>query len=249
MASGEITGRIAGLALSPFTGLISAARHSRMFHPTGLLCAATAEPATTQGLTGEVAARLAGLTLVRWSSAWWKTGEWADVLGCALRFTRAPLEADPKPSDQDLLLATIQRPWTMPFAPLTTREHDFFANAYYGVSPFDVPPLGRIEWRLTPEAGPLLTHGSREERLAYRIESNSARLLLEWAPYPGPLTRPIDARFEPLLGIRLTGFAELDQRRLRFDPFRAGRGVEPVGFVHNLRRAAYWTSQRARPGR
>lgn len=249
MTHGEITGRIAGLALSPFTGLISAARHSRMFHPSGILCAAVAEPVATASAAREVAARLAGPVLMRWSSAWWKTGEWADVLGCALRFSVAPLAAEPKPTDQDLLLATIQRPWTMPFAPFTTNEHDFFANTYYGVSPFEVPPLGQIEWRLVPEGAPSLNRGSRDERIAYRIDNGSAHLFLEWAPYPGPLTRPIPARFERLLRIQLTGFLELDQRRLRFDPFRSARGVDPVGFVHNLRRAAYWTSQRARPGK
>ena len=249
MARGEITGRITGLALSPFTGLISAARHSRMFHPSGVSCEAVAEPVAAAGAARDVAARLAGPVLVRWSSAWWKTGEWLDVLGCALRFSQAPLGAEPKHGDQDLLFATIQRPWTMPLAPFTTHEHDFFANDYYGVSPFDVPPLGRIEWRLTPEGAPSLGRGSREERIAYRIESDSARLFLEWAPYPGPLKRPVDDSFLPLLRLRLTGFSEVDQRRLRFDPFRSGRGIEPVGFVHNLRRAAYWTSQRARPSR
>jgi hypothetical protein len=247
MARGEITGRIAGLALSPFTGLISAARHSRMFHPSGILCAAEAEPIATVGAAGEVAARLAGPVLVRWSSAWWKTGEWIDVLGCALRFSEAPLGVEPKPSDQDLLLATIQRPWTMPFAPLTTRDHDFFANTYYGVSPFDVAPLGRIEWRLRPEGAPSLGRGTREERVAYRIDNGSASLFLDWSAYAGPLKRPIAARFEPLLRVRLRSLIELDQRDLRFDPFRSGRGIEPVGFVHNLRRAAYWTSQRSRP--
>lgn len=30
-------------------------------------------------------------------------------------------------------------------------------------------------------------------------------------------------------------------------PFRAGRGVEPRGFVHGLRRGVYTLSQRARP--
>lgn len=247
MARGELTGRIAGLALSPFTGLISAARQSRMFHPSGLLCAAEAEPIATEGAAGEVAARLAGPVLVRWSSAWWKTGEWIDVLGCALRFSEGPLGVEPQPGDQDLLLATIQRPWTMPFAPLTTRDDDFFANNYFGVSPFDVSPLGRIEWRLRPEGAPLLNRGSREERLAYRIDGGTSSLFLEWCSYAGPLKRPLAGDFEPLVRVRISGFIELDQQRLRFDPFRDGRGIKPVGFVHNLRRAAYLTSQRARP--
>jgi hypothetical protein len=217
-----------------------------MFHPSGLVCSAEAEPLSGDSRARDVAARLAGPVLLRWSSAWWKTGEWMDVLGCALRFTHAPLQSEPKPGDQDLLLATIQRPWTMPFAPWTTRDHDFLDNAYFGVSPFDVAPLGRIEWRLTAPS-PSPGNGSRQQRLEAAIRAASAVLFLEWSPYPGALKKPVSARFEPLLRIQLTELLELDQRPLRFDPFRSGRGVQPVGFVHAMRRAAYWTSQRARP--
>jgi hypothetical protein len=39
---------------------------------------------------------------------------------------------------------------------------------------------------------------------------------------------------------------ELDDRALRFDPFRSGAGIVPVGFVHAIRRAAYAASQHAR---
>jgi hypothetical protein len=246
MARGDVSGWFAGVALSPITGLLSAARRSRMFHPSGVVCSAEAEPLSGSGLAREVGARLAGPVLMRWSSAWWKTGEWLDVLGCALRFTRAPLGVEPKPDDQDLLLATIQRPWTLPFAPLTTRDHDFLANTYFGVSPFEVPPLGRIEWRLSPK-GSDARDGTREERLASAIASGDGTLCLEWAPYSGPLKRPNAQHFEPLMKIQLMGFVELDQRALRFDPFQGGRDLAPVGFVHALRRATYWTSQALRP--
>jgi hypothetical protein len=245
----RLSGNLAGLALAPFTGLLSAVRRSRMFHPSGVVCSGEAEPALENGPARDVALRLAGPLLIRWSSAWWKTGEWIDVLGCALRFSESPLGSEPKARDQDLLLATIQRPWTMPFAPWTTRDHDFLANAYFGVSPFAVPPLGRIEWRLSALPGATLDSGSRGERLARAIAAGSAQLRLEWAPYPGALRRPVASRFEPLLDIRLTGFVELDQRALRFDPFRNGRGLEPVGFVHALRRATYGASQALRPAR
>jgi hypothetical protein len=247
MARQDLAGWAFGLALSPMTGLLSAVRRSRMFHPTGFVCSATAEPLPGSGAeVRSVAARLAGPALMRWSSAWWKQGEWIDVLGCAIRFTQGELGTEPAPDDQDLLLATIQRPWSLPFAPFSTRDHDFLDNAYFGVSPFEVPPLGRIEWRLVAERKPQPAAGTREERLERAIDAGAA-LLLEWAPYPGPLKRPIAARFEPLLRIQLTGVLELDQRRLRFDPFRSGRGVKPVGLVHHMRRAAYWTSQALRP--
>lgn len=246
MTRSDIAGWAVGLALSPLTGLLSAARRSRMFHPTGLVCSASVEPAPNLGAgAASVAERLAGPALLRWSSAWWKRGEHIDVLGCAIRFTRGPLGVEPRSGDQDLLLATIQRPWSLPAAPWTTRFHDFLGNAYFGVSPFEVPPLGRIEWRLRaePAEGP---GGDRRQRLEHAITTR-AGLWLEWAPYPGSLTRPESSRFVPLLRLQLTGWLELDQRQLRFDPFRCGRGLTPVGFVHHIRRAAYWTSQALRP--
>jgi hypothetical protein len=242
----ELSGRALGLALAPFTGLLSAARRARMFHPNGVLCSARAEPLVSSGPARDVAERLAGPVLIRWSSAWWKHVEWVDAFGCALRFTGEPFGTEPQPGDQDLLLATIQRPWTLPFAPLTTNHRDFLANVYYGVSPFEVPPLGRIEWRLCARQ-PAPGIGPRRERLARAIAQDRAVVVLEWSPYPGPFERPVAARFAPLLEIRLTGEVELDQRALRFDPFRAGRDVQPVGFVHALRRSTYRASQALRP--
>ena len=247
MARGDITGWFAGAALAPLTGLTSALRQSRMFHPCGVTCIAEARSVASEPAAREVGERLAGPVLLRWSSAWWKHGEHPDVLGCALRFTRGPIAVEPQPDDQDLLLATIQRPWTMVFAPLTTRHHDFLSNSYFGVSPFDVSPLGRVEWRLSTP-GAAYGGSDRSARLARAIEAGAAKVRLEWAPYPGALVRPQVTKFEPLLELTIARLVELDQRRLRFDPYRAGRGIIPVGFVHAMRRAAYWTSQALRPG-
>jgi hypothetical protein len=41
----------------------------------------------------------------------------------------------------------------------------------------------------------------------------------------------------------------LDREALRFDPFRSGRGVRPVGFVHSMREGTYLASQAARADR
>lgn len=245
MIRGNISGWVAGLALAPAAGLLSAVRQSRMFHPAGVLCAGDVEPLAKAGGARELARRLAGPALLRWSSAWWKRGEWPDVLGCGLRFTRAPLGVEAGPDDQDLLLATIGRPWTLPWAPLVTRQHDFLGNLYYGVSPFEVAGLGRIEWRLRPER-PAPAAATRAERLARAIDDGEALVVLEQAPYIGPLRRPKQP-FEPLLAIRLTSVLALDQERLRFDPYRSGRGIEPVGLVHAMRRPAYFASQALRP--
>jgi hypothetical protein len=185
--------------------------------------------------------------LLRWSSALWKGGERMDVLGCGLRFARAPLSAEAHAGDQDLLMATIQRPWSMPFAPFATHTHDFLDNVYYGVSPFEVDGLGgKMEWRLVSEYRGLVGD-NRQARLAQAMVDGHARLRLEVAPYKGPWLRPQSHDFKSVVRLKLTGWLEVDQEALRFDPFRSGRGLRPVGFVHALRRATYAASQRHRP--
>jgi hypothetical protein len=51
----------------------------------------------------------------------------------------------------------------------------------------------------------------------------------------------------PVARVVLLERAILDQERLRFSPFRDGKGISPVGFVSGLRRATYLLSQLARP--
>lgn len=246
MSLTNIAGWIAGAALSPLTASLSAVRQSRMFHPAGVVCRAEARVDADVGPARLLAERLSGPALLRWSSAWWKRGEWADVLGCAIRFGAGSLGTESAAGDQDLLLATIQRPWTMAFAPWSTRQHDFLENVYFGVSPFEVDALGRIDVRLRADAAS--AQGSRAERLLAAVRDRRT-LRLEWAPYVGPIRRPPPRAFSPLVRLDLEGLEEIDQRALRFDPFRCGRGLRPVGFVHNMRRASYAASQAARPSR
>ena len=162
------------------------------------------------------------------------------MLGVALRFRAETVaDADPDEGDQDLLLATIRHPWTMPLAPLTTHVHDFLANDYYGVSPFSIQGLGTGWLRaVSIQIGPAAD--TRRERLARAVESGSAHWRLEVRPQAEELWRP-------LVELRLTSPVTLDQRRLRFSAFRDGRGLRPVGFVHSLRAATYASSQAARP--
>jgi hypothetical protein len=244
MSELPVGGWLAGLVLSPITGAVSALRRSRMFHPRGIVCRALVQPLPGTAALEALANSLAGPALVRWSSAWWKLGELTDVLGCAIRFSSDPLDTEPRATDQDLLLATIQRPWSMPFAPWTTHQHDFLANDYYGVSPFEVAGR-RVEWRLRPEHGSPFA-ATRAERLRLAMRSGSAELRLELAPYAGALHEPKHASFESVARLRLEGLIDIDQEALEFDPFRAGRGLTPVGFVHAMRKATYRLSQRAR---
>ncbi|HWA74063.1 MAG TPA: hypothetical protein VG937_17090 [Polyangiaceae bacterium] len=217
-----------------------------MFHPAGILCRARVEIVTEEPHLRAVAERLQGSALVRLSSALWKAHEWPDVLGCALRFSENIERVVPLASDQDLLLATIRRPWTLPFAPLSTRYQDFFENCYYAVSPFEVPPLGRVEWRLVPEPGSS-SELHREDRLLHRLAAGTANFLLECARYRSPWKAFDERPFRPVVRVRALEVSELDQEALRFDPFQAGRDLTPVGFVHSLRRATYASSQQARP--
>ncbi len=237
----EWLGRVGGLALAPVTGAIAAVRRSRMFHPVGLTFTAEVACAGSDLRHRAVADRFVGHALVRLSSAWWKGHEWIDALGVAVRFRKSDeVTVEPAPDDQDLLFATIRTPWTTPVAPLKTHVHDFLANDYYAVSPFFVPELGRAKWRLV-SSRPGMHAASRADRLRLAVETGNAVFELQergllW-------TR----RWAPVAQLRLVREVELDQGALRFSPFRAGRGVEPRGFVHALRRATYLTSQAARP--
>lgn len=240
----EYAGLAVGWTWAPTIAAIAAARRSRMFHPDGIVVSAHVEPcagaASPSGAAlRDVADRLTGPAIVRFSSALWKREvEWPDALGCAIRFGgRDDQSADA--DAQDILFATILSPLTMPFAPFTTAVHDYLANDYFAVAPFDVPGVGRAKWRLVPErTGPSL-EGSRAEKLHSAVASHAA-LRLE-------LRRTWRLGWHPVVRIVLEAEVDLDQERLRFSPFQTGRGIEPRGFVHALRRGAYAASQAARP--
>lgn len=240
----NLPGLIAGCALAPFTALGSYARRARVFHPCGTCLLGTARAVAGEGPLHEVGARLDGAVLVRFSGAWWKQHEWPDVLGCALRFGSAgALAGAPRSGDQDLLLATIRTPLTTLLAPLSTGVHDYLANAYFGVSPFRVTPLGRIKLRLVAATRSVqgATHDrTREQRLMRMLERGPLRLTLEARAHR------LGARYRAIAEIELVELADIDQQRLHFDPFATGRGFVPVGFVHGLRVAAYAASRRAR---
>ncbi|MBX3261737.1 MAG: hypothetical protein KF782_18785, partial [Labilithrix sp.] len=269
----ERAGELLGAAAAPAFALTSALRRARTFHPRG--DCADADVAVADGVPREhraLAERLAGNAFVRFSDALTKKkARWPDVLGCALRFG-GEVDDPAADGDQDLLLATIKRPWTMPLAPLTTKVHDYLANDYFAVSPFSVatprPGGGARPWlvyfrlrpgskepggviTVEPSTGPISalrasTPRSRRSRAEQRrrrferaIANGSAVFTLGIASGPwGP--------FAPLVRVQLVSVRLTDPPGLRFDPFRAGRGIAPRGFVHALRRGAYGASQRAR---
>ena len=236
MDRAERAGIWAGWLLAPLTGTLSLLRRARMFHPEGAVYRARVE--AVEGPWSMLGRRLEGPALARLSTAWWRSGkEWLDALGIALRLGRDP-GAEAQRGDQDLLFATIRSPWTTPFAPLTTEQHDFLANDYYAVSPFDVAGVGRAKLRLVSARPRRLRAQNRGARLAEAVDRGEAWLRLELQ---------IAKRWEPVARIVLVEPAQVDQERLRFSPFRDGKGISPRGFVHGLRRATYLLSQVARP--
>lgn len=236
-------GRAAGWAMAPVFGLVSFARHARTFHPRGPVYHAnvtTHVQAPPQIAT--VAGRLAGPALVRFSGALWKHAEnIQDVLGFAMRFRRDDREtAKPAADDQDLLFATIRRPYTMPFSPLSTNVEDYLGNDYYAVSPFEVGIGKKVYFRIHPAHPSTRRYGTRSEKIARDVAMGEAILDLEYSGEPlGP--------WLPAATIRLQRVAHVDGEALRFRPFRAGRAVRPTGFIHALRVGVYALSQLARP--
>ena len=223
----ERAGRAAGWLLAPIAGTLSLLRRARMFHPEGAMLEAAVEP--LPGPFPQLGQRLAGPALARLSTAWWRGGkEWIDALGIALRI-----------GPQDLLFATIRHPWTTIFAPVTTEQHDFLANDYFAVSPFDISGVGRGKLRLVGSR-PRHLAGTRAERLDQALQRAEAWLRLE-------LELEGRGRWSPVALIRLVRRVPVDDQAIRFSPFRDGKGLTPRGFVHELRRATYLLSQLARP--
>lgn len=234
------SGAIAGSVLAPLAAFGSAVRRARVLHPSGTVLWGRVTPFKRYDEWSELAERLEGSVLVRFSGAWWKKRQWPDVLGCALRFTHASEPSiEPMAGDQDLLLATVRVPATTLFAPLTTHVDDYLSNAYFGVSPFEYPALGRIKLRLVAErAAPHAD--SRSVGLEMALQQEPVRLRLE-ARNAAP-----KSAYHTVAEIELVRQVRLDQEKLSFDPYRTGRELSPAGFVHAMRIPVYAASRQAR---
>lgn len=235
---GDVIGRL----WSGPVAAISAARKARMFHPRGIALAARVE-GTGSGPLAELGRRLAGPALARFSGALFKADvQRFEVLGLALRFSDAPVvEATPRERDQDVLLATIVSPFSMPLSPFTTRSDDYLANHYWAVSPFEVGGPARVKLRVSPASpAPPRTAGTRDDKLVEALGAGRGVLVLE-------ARRTLRIGWEAVARVHLEAVSTIDQEALRFDPFRSGRAIVPAGLVHHIRRDVYPASQDARP--
>jgi hypothetical protein len=237
---GEVLGRLAG----PVFAATSTARRARTFHPRGdCLDAIVERAANLPSEWTSLAARLEGAAFVRFADALTKKkARWPDVLGCAIRFGDvAPVDD----GDQDLLFATIKRPWTMPFSPFTTKVSDWLANDYFAVCPFEVDGT-RVYFRLRPRMRGAEDVGRGEHGAARRRASLGQAISVGAASIQLEVGRGPRGPFVPIVDIHLTALWSVDPPDLHFDPFRDGRRIVPRGFVHALRRGVYAASQRAR---
>lgn len=251
MSLTEDFGRAVGVLSSPLVRAGSALRQARVFHPDGLTCRAEVTPLAVPRPLAPVVARLTGSALVRLSSAFWRRRrEWPDLLGLSVRLhAGGDVTGAPSPDDQDLLFATIRRPWTLGFALLTTDTHDFLHNDYYAVAPFEVEGLGRAQLRVmslrskdSEGSSGARAGASRDERLKAALHADRARFRFEVLADEGETA----GRWTPLAELRLVEEVTVDPATLRFQPFRTGRGFKPVGFIHALRLPTYKHSQEAR---
>lgn len=227
----EQIGDAVGKWMAPIVGTIAKWRHARMFHPVGQTYAAQFEAAAPW------AERLGRSVIVRTSGALSKAQrERFEVLGIALRFHRGhKLSTKVVETDQDLLFATIASPFTMALSPFTTNAHDFLANRFYAVSPFQIDDA-RYELRMTPQVH-AVTEGTRAERFLAAVESGEAVFALE-------ARKTLTWKWQTVGTLRVEKPLDLDQEALRFDPYNDGAGLQPVGVVHAMRRATYAISRK-----
>lgn len=239
----ELAGLVTGAAVAPLFGVGSLLRRARFFHPEGTCYDAVVSALTTQYEYRPLQQRLCGKALVRLSSAWWRDEkEWPDVLGCAVRFgAQDGTESSLSESAQDILFATIPYPILTPLGPLFTQVHDFFANTYWGVAPFEIDGVGLVRLRLVPQPLGAQPESSRQKKLDDAVAARAAAMDVWIKPL-----RPAGT-WIPLVEIRLMKRRALNQEALHFSPFRTGCGVRPRGFVHAMRRPVYALSQMLRP--
>jgi hypothetical protein len=244
MQAARALGVITGALASPLLFPVFLARGVRIIHHSGVVYSARIVPPSgvAAGAYADLAARLAGPALVRFSGSLGTGEDKRDALGISMR-----LHCQPRPSslfckgDQDLFFITapsLARK-KLRSGVNKTRLDDFLANTYWAASAYEVDGLSRVSLRLIPSGGGE-EGADRKERLQRAIERGVARLRLEVVPLGSEIGVPV-AEVHP--GPRLTD--EMDTR-LGLVPGSSGRGLRPSGFLQGLRVGPYATSQFAR---
>jgi len=232
-------GMSVGFWLSPTIAAITLIRRGRVFHPGGLYFRGRVERLAQDGAAGELAGRLQGAVLVRVSGGTGRVDDKRrDLVGITLRFHALDGDgSDPADTDQDLLLATF-RSWTSLAKDMgATNTRDLLANDFSTVASYLDPDVGRTVFRI-----PATTGGSSEgrnglERLRHTVTTDGVTLTLQ---------ARVDGDWRNLLAIHLEEEGEGDDKKTRFNPWNAGRGVVPAGFDMGIRRIVYIVGQAVR---
>ena len=250
----EAIGEVIGTVLAPLAALGARLRRARLFHPSGIVCAAQVVPVAWAQELQPLAQRLAGGAIVRLSGALWKQEGAPDILGVAIRFrSDRPLltehaDASPAtlphpaaldPNDQDLLFATLRSFLTALPALFRTRRHDYLQNVYYTLGTFDALGVGVVELRLVPAQAVPCIGDSRRQRLLHAIRRGAAEFRLEVRQHL------LGAAWQPLCELHLLAALELGGP-LHYSPLNTGMGLRPRGAIHAMRGAPYTASQAAR---
>jgi hypothetical protein len=237
-------GVAAGAILSPLLFPLFLARGARFFHPSGVIHSARVVPPSgvRSGAPADLAGRLAGPALVRFSGGIFSGEDRKDSLGIGLR-----LHGNPLPSarycrnDQDLFFVSVRSLALSKLLPGINQihQHDYLANTYWAISKYEADGFGPVSLRITSSGGGCPGE-DRAERLQSACSQGTARLLLEAAPLGSDIHLPV-AEFH--LGPRLSPEMEAE---LRLVPSSLGRGLHPSGFSQGLRVVPYKASQLAR---
>jgi hypothetical protein len=202
-------------------GGLSRLRGRRAMHPTGLLLSGQLSVPSDPRLPADWRSLDGAHGLVRFSKAIGLPGGIPDVLGIALRF-----------GDQDILLATALAPAPVLqhiLVPARSFDRATFSSLLAHRAGSGIGILrGRIQGTL-PAAGGQLEAVRAAHGLHVQLEVGGL----------------LGGR-RPLGTVTLGGVLE-DQPApsVRFDPWRAGAGLGPVGPIQRLRAAAYAASRRA----
>ena len=244
MSFSEELGRVIGGLWAPAVRVGATLRHARLLHPEGITYRAEVKVVTPRRACSRWPPASRG---PRWSACPPRSGEgtreWPDVLGLAVRLrSEESVTEQPAPGDQDTplrhgALAVDARAGAVLHGHARLAGERLLRGVYLpggGAGPGEAARGGQRRGCTGADAGGAAR--GRAPRWATALHLRGA------APQ-GRVGRPlVPARGE----LRLVEQVELDPATLRFWPFRTGRGVTPVGFVHSLRVPTYRQSQEAR---
>lgn len=243
----EAVGLWVGSVIAPIFAVGSLLRQSRVFHPQGINFRADVRQIEGEDIdprfTELVQSLIKGDALVRFSTGMGGPEKMIlpDVLGMSIRFGADRDDGfKAEPGAQDLLLATAESLLKLPVAALATDQYSFANNTYHGGAPFEIAEQQNMIVRVVPTMHIRGTSTDRYQNIRTAVDDEDVVFRLEVASLSQPM------RWIPLVEIRLMSEVGIDDSRIEFFPFRAGKGIVPQGFIQYMRPVPYLLCQYAR---